>query len=828
MTPENLLNIAILITLLPLLSFLINIFFGKKLGKVSSYIGTTIMGIDLILAVTVFVSKVFNTWSEYLVQNADKSLTYLASDAMVQLKYNWFSFGRLNVQVGIGIDNLAAIMLVVVTLISFLVHLFSTEYMAGDKRFPRFYAYLGIFTFSMLGIVIANNFLFMYSFWELVGLSSYLLIGFWYEKDSASNAAKKAFLTNRIGDLGFFSGIMILFFTYGTFMYDEIFGKMATGLIPFDSGTMLTVAGILVFMGAVGKSAQFPLHVWLPDAMEGPTPVSALIHAATMVAAGVYLVAKVFPMLTADALLVVAYTGAITAFIAATIALTQNDFKKVLAYSTVSQLGYMIMSIGVGSYMTGFFHLLTHAWFKAALFLGSGSVIHQMHHSAHHFHDHHTDPQDIRNMGGLRKTMPWTYATFLFATMAISGVPLTSGFLSKDGILAGTMAFGNLTGHWLIPIIGFSAAAMTAFYMFRLTIVSFHGDFKTKIAEHTSENKFVIVFPLVLLVVLSLWFWYSPNPFDANAGWFAHKLAAPKTAVPANLQWDFLLTEEQKTAYAEKTSKAAEAKANIKEALPATAEGTELHKEAVAPEANQGAKEAAVTESKAVGELGHQENDLAKASEHKAEEVKSEAHTTETAAVKEEHKTGEAAVAAHGATTHEAGNAHAEAGTHGGGHYVNKFAEEMHHFHVPAMILSLIIAGCGIGFSFLMYQFKLFNPDALANSLRPLYNLSYNKWYFDEIYQATIIAFTVGFGKVLAIFDNKVIDGIVNLTGWFTKLVGHITAIFDNVVIDGLVNLLAKVTSLFGAMIRKVQTGRVQSYVAFVIIAIIMLVYFLK
>jgi NADH-quinone oxidoreductase subunit L len=791
MTPENLLNIAIIIFLLPLVSFLINIFFGKRLGRVSSYIGTTILGIDLILALVVFINKVFYSWGGHFSQNADKSLTYMASDAMVQLKYAWINFGNFNVKVGIGIDNLAAVMLVVVTLISFLVHLFSTEYMRDDKRFPRFYAYLGIFTFSMLGIVLANNFLFMYTFWELVGVSSYLLIGFWYEKDSASNAAKKAFLVNRVGDLGFFTGIMILYFTYGTFMYDEVFGTISTGILPFDSGTMLTVAGILIFMGAVGKSAQFPLHIWLPDAMEGPTPVSALIHAATMVAAGVYLVAKVYPMLTANALLYIAYTGAITAFIAATIALTQNDFKKVLAYSTVSQLGFMVMSLGVGSYMTGFFHLVTHAWFKAALFLGSGSVIHAMHHSAHHLHDHHTDPQDIRNMGGLRKTMPLTYATFLFATLAISGVPLTSGFLSKDAILAGTMAFGNLTGHWLIPISGFTAAAMTAFYMFRLTILSFHGEHKTQIAAQTKENKFVIVFPLVLLVTLSLWIWYSPNPLDANSGWFAKKLTAPTTVVPANLQWSFLLPEakeEAKTSHEAAAPKAEEAKH--------TTEATSA--------------EHSTTEKVATEEPAKTEPVVA---EHKTEEVK-----------KEEHKPTEvhASVPSHEGAKVE----HAAAGH--GSHYINKFAEEMHHFHLTAMIMSLIIAGCGIGFSFFLYQFKLLNPDSLANQFRPLYNLSYNKWYIDEIYNATIIAFTMFFAKFLALFDGKVIDGIVNLVGWFTKIFGQIVGIFDNVVIDGFVNLIAKITSLFGGVIRKVQTGRVQTYIAFTIIAIIMLIFVFK
>ena len=356
--------------------------------------------------------------------------------------FPWVDFGNvplighLTMELGIAVDHLTAIMLVVVTLVSTLVHFFSIGYMHGDVRYSRYFAYLGIFTFSMLMIVLTNNFFLIYVGWELVGLSSYLLIGHWYEKKSAADASKKAFIVNRVGDIGMFTGIMILYKTFHTFGFREIFEAMSSGNIPMGCEAWLTAAGILIFCGAVGKSAQFPLHVWLPDAMEGPTPVSALIHAATMVAAGVYLVARTFPMMTADALTVIAYTGAVTAFISATIAIAQNDIKKVLAYSTISQLGYMVMGLGVGAYTAGFFHLVTHAMFKAGLFLGSGSVIHAMHHALHHQHDHHTDPQDIRNMGGLKSKMPVTFAAFLMYTLAICGVPFTSGFLSKDEFLA--------------------------------------------------------------------------------------------------------------------------------------------------------------------------------------------------------------------------------------------------------------------------------------------------------------------------------------------------------------------------------------------------------
>ncbi len=449
MTQELLLQLATIVLLLPLASFVLLIFWGKKLPRQGDAIATSILGVALLTAVAILLAKLM-----------------LFHDDVLNFTFTWVDFnnvagiGPLKLDLGIMIDNLTAIMLVVVTLISFLVHLFSTSYMSGDVRYSRYFAYLGFFSFSMLGIVITNNFFTMYVFWELVGISSYLLIGHWYEKKSASDASKKAFIVNRIGDVGMFIGINILWANYHTLTFDQIFSAIAAGHVPFDSNPWLTAAGILIFCGAVGKSAQFPLHVWLPDAMEGPTPVSALIHAATMVAAGVYLIARTFPMLTADALVFIAYIGAITAFISATIAITQNDIKKVLAYSTVSQLGYMVMGLGVGAYTAGFFHLVTHAAFKAGLFLGSGSVIHAMHNALHHQDDHHTDAQDIRNMGGLKKKMPITFWAFVVYALAISGVPLTSGFLSKDEILAGSLAFGNLTGHMLIPIIGFLVAGL--------------------------------------------------------------------------------------------------------------------------------------------------------------------------------------------------------------------------------------------------------------------------------------------------------------------------------------------------------------------------------
>ena len=501
-------TLALLNLFLPLLSFVILIFFGKQIGNSAHWVALALIGGSLGIAVSFFANVFVDT-----------------GQPILETSVRWFSTGSFSVNLGFLINNEAAIMLLVVALISFLVHFYSIGYMKGDPRYSRYFAYLGIFTFSMNGIVLADNLIMMYIFWELVGLSSYLLIGFWFEKNSAADACKKAFLTNRVGDIGMFIGIMILFFTIGTFQIDGLIEGVRIGAFAGNMG-LLTIAGILVFMGAVGKSAQFPLHIWLPDAMEGPTPVSALIHAATMVAAGVYMVVRIFPILTPGALEFIAVIGGITAIMAAIIAITQNDIKRVLAYSTVSQLGYMIMALGVGAYQAGFFHLTTHAMFKACLFLCSGSVIHAMHHALHELNDHETDPQDMSNMGGLRDKMPITFWAMLIATLAISGVPFFSGFLSKDAILAGTLSYYHLHHGWtlFLPIAGFGAAVITAFYMFRLIFLTFFGKpANDKVYAHIHESPFQMTFPLILLAGLSFAIFFtvpfSVNPLD-NHGWF--------------------------------------------------------------------------------------------------------------------------------------------------------------------------------------------------------------------------------------------------------------------------------------------------------------------
>ncbi|MGB7415849.1 MAG: NAD(P)H-quinone oxidoreductase subunit 5, partial [Thermosynechococcaceae cyanobacterium] len=398
--------------------------------------------------------------------------------------FEWAAAGNFHLNMGYTIDHLTSMMLVVVTTVAFLVMVYTDGYMAHDPGYVRFYAYLSLFSFSMLGLVMSPNLVQIYIFWELVGMCSYLLVGFWFDRKPAAAAAQKAFVTNRVGDFGLLLGILGLFWATNSFEFD-IIGERLQQLVASGalSGTLVSIFAILVFLGPVAKSAQFPLHVWLPDAMEGPTPISALIHAATMVAAGVFLIARMFPVFAdiPTVMTVIAWTGALTAFLGASIATTQNDIKKGLAYSTISQLGYMVMAMGIGAYSAGLFHLMTHAYFKAMLFLGSGSVIHGMEDVVGH------DPalaQDMRLMGGLRKYMPATAITFLIGCLAISGIPPFAGFWSKDEILGAAFAANPVL--WAI---GWATAGITAFYMFRMYFSTFEGDFRGNQQELRAQIK---------------------------------------------------------------------------------------------------------------------------------------------------------------------------------------------------------------------------------------------------------------------------------------------------------------------------------------------------
>ena len=400
---------------------------------------------------------------------------------------NWLTIGNLSVDFGLKLDRLSLMMMLIVTGVGGAIHIYSFGYMHADRGFSRFFACLSLFTFSMLGIVLANNFLMMFIFWELVGVSSYLLIGFWYEKPSAADAAKKAFFTNRLGDFGFLLGILVVWTALHSLSFTTLQQTLTAS--PAALGTAASLAGLLIFCGAMGKSAQFPLHVWLPDAMEGPTPVSALIHAATMVAAGVYMLCRIIFLLDPTALQVIAYIGGFTALLAALIAVQQNDIKRILAYSTLSQLGYMVMAVGLSGPTPAMFHLTTHAFFKALLFLGAGSVIIALHHE-----------QDIWKMGGLRQKMPVTFWTFLIGALALCGVPPFSGFYSKDSILAQALEQKNYPLFAVAVLI----AVLTTFYMFRLFYVAFLGKAKTESAEHAHESPPVMTWPLRALAVFAV------------------------------------------------------------------------------------------------------------------------------------------------------------------------------------------------------------------------------------------------------------------------------------------------------------------------------------
>jgi NADH-quinone oxidoreductase subunit L len=680
------------IPLLPLAAFFINIAVGKRLPRKGDWVSLGAIALGLAISIGIFY-EVFRAY--------DPNFKY-------HVVFPWLDLGgRFVVQGGILIDNITAVMLLVVTGVSTLVHLFSIGYMHGDPRYSRFFAYLSIFSFSMLGLVLSDSFFFIYIFWELVGLSSYLLIGFWFEKKSAADACKKAFIVNRVGDFGFLLGFLILFSTTGVLGFDEVFQAIREGRIE---GTLLTLAGIGIFCGAIGKSAQFPLHVWLPDAMEGPTPVSALIHAATMVAAGVYLVGRVYPIFTPDAFLFIAYTGLITLFITATIALTARDIKKVLAYSTCSQLGFMIMGLGVGGYTAGLAHLMTHAAFKACLFLGSGSVIHAVH------------SQDIFEMGGLWKKMKITAATFIIATMSIAGVPGFSGFYSKDMILASALEFGMKNPQHMILFAGtLLTAGMTAFYMSRLVILTFFGKPRDPHKyDHAHESPANMWAPLVVLAVLSFGFWYKA-PF-ADKGWFEVLVPKPASAVSA--------------------------------AAP-------VHP-APAAHASSGA-------------------------DHEAEE------------------------AAHPAPSHAAGHDEHLA----------------HRAHSIAMVSSVGVAGTGILLALVVYLFGWINPGRVASALRPVHTFLVNKWYFDELYEATAINGTKALSRALGWFDLHVVDGLVNLCAqlgvWASFLVGK----FDDTVVDGAVNGVATATIESGSFFRRFQTGKLHHYV-YVLAGGVLIIFLLK
>jgi len=591
----------------------------------------------------------------------------------------WAAAGNFHLNMGYTIDHLTALMLVIVTTVAFLVMVYTDGYMAHDPGYVRFYAYLSLFSSSMLGLVVSPNLVQVYIFWELVGMCSYLLVGFWYDRKAAADAAQKAFVVNRVGDFGLLLGILGLYWATGSFEFD-VMGDRLQELVQSGSlsNLLAVVFAILVFLGPVAKSAQFPLHVWLPDAMEGPTPISALIHAATMVAAGVFLIARMYPVFEGvpAAMNVIAYTGAFTAFLGATIAITQNDIKKGLAYSTISQLGYMVMAMGVGAYSAGLFHLMTHAYFKAMLFLGSGSVIHGMEAVVGH------DPslaQDMRMMGGLRKYMPITAITFLIGCLAISGIPPFAGFWSKDEILGSAFAANPLL--WGV---GYLTAGITAFYMFRMYFTTFEGNFRGNETEIRASLKSADGMAVAA--------GFEPAPAFGPGAMDTRELAAAKAGhghdahghseYPHESPWTMVLPL-------------------IALAVP----------------------------SVLIGLVGTPYANYFEEFIHPPSET------------------------------------------------VMEVMEKTAEFNQTEF---LILAGSSVGISLigitlaaLMYLQGTINPAAIAAKIRPLYELSLNKWYFDEIYDRIFVKGLRRVARQVMEVDFRVVDGAVNLTGFFTLVSGE-------------------------------------------------------
>ncbi len=482
-----------LIFLLPVFSFIVISFFIRPFVKLESKVA------GYITITALFGSLALSIWALAAVMAAPHHELPIPD-------ISWVVIGNgVTIHLGLIMDSLTAVMLIVVTVVSLMVQIYSQGYMRGDPGYHRYYAFMSLFTASMIGLVLADSLLFMFVFWELVGLCSYLLIGFWFHRPAAANAAKKAFIVTRLGDFGFLAAILLLYQNTGTFDIAELHSLAITGVL---AGTTLTWAAIGIFSGAVGKSAQFPLHVWLPDAMEGPTPVSALIHAATMVAAGVFLVARTFPLFanSVEALTTVAIIGGITAIFAASIGLVMTDIKRVVAYSTISQLGYMMLGLGTGGIAIGIFHLFNHAFFKALLFLGAGSV------------NHATGTFDMREMGGLRKIMPWTYATFVVAALSLAGIWPLSGFWSKDEIL-----ISSLESQPILFVLAMITVFMTAFYIFRVVFMTFGGEYRGGSPEahtHPHESPPVMVMPMVILAILAVvsGLWNVTGQFGAFMG----------------------------------------------------------------------------------------------------------------------------------------------------------------------------------------------------------------------------------------------------------------------------------------------------------------------
>jgi NADH-quinone oxidoreductase subunit L len=710
--PETDFKLLLAVPLIPLVGYVIQIFCGRFLPRKGDWLLTLGMFVTMCITLLMLAKALYHAYSGGgHGEEGHAATAWWQHSTEHGMSWSWlFQSAEApdsvrNLTVGILYDGLGAAMLAVVGVVSFFVHLFSMGYMKGDSRYHIFFANISLFTVAMLGLVLSDNILFLFIFWEVMGLMSYLLIGhFAHDPHShrithAAAACKKAFLTTRIGDCCLLIGFMMFFYHYQTFGFHELWEATTTDVALNGWQGWHNTAGLFLFGGTVGKSAQFPLHIWLPDAMEGPTPVSAMIHAATMVAAGVFLLGRLYPVLSPDVLSIVTGVGALTAIFAATIGMTVFDIKGVLAYSTISQLGFMVAGIGTGGLglVAGLFHMVTHAFFKACLFLSAGSVIHGCHHE-----------QDMRKMGGLRKKMPITFACMLICTLAISGVPLFSGFYSKDKIVQATMMAGELhgSGSFAASFAGLAlplAASITAFYMFRLIFMTFFGKPRDQhVHDHAHESPATITIALSGLALLGIFggqFWLANlDVLGSHATWF-------ETLVGVGHDYT-----------------------DLSGLYP----GIALQNTYVGFEA---------------------------------------AHVGEVA----------------------------------------------HHAHGSALALSLTVAGIGILLAMVVYLFKKIDPARVTEAIGPVYRTVANKYYIDEFANKTFIRLTVVLALVLKLFDEFVVDGIVNTVGRINKALGFVHAWFDRTIIDGLVNLVGALSNMFGAAFRLLQTGRVQQYVSFAV-----------
>ena len=795
-----------LVPLLPLLGAAINGLFGRLLRFSEQLIGGIAIG-SVALAFLISLSSVY---SYAFSGNAIFPNTYVTSQDGA-FSFTWIPGGAVRITTGprteapsqgttpassvldvewsYQLDPLSSIFMLVVTGVGLCIFVFATGYMHDDTGFYRFFAYMGLFMFSMLVLVMGSNFLMMFVGWEGVGLCSYLLIGYYFSRQEAADASRKAFITNRIGDFGFALAVFGVIATFGTAQYTTVFDQARS--FPIEAlghwGVLSWIA-LGLFIGACGKSAQLPLHVWLPDAMAGPTPVSALIHAATMVTAGLYMVTRtnVIFQHSKTMMLVVALVGAATAIFAATIGITQNDIKKVLAYSTVSQLGFMFMACGVGAFVIGIFHVMTHAFFKALMFLGAGSVIHGMHHE-----------QDMRRMGGLKKYMPYTYLTFLAGWLAICGIIPFSGFWSKDEILWNAASTTQIPLGWLVWLVGTIAAICTAFYMTRLMAMTFWGKekFLDKPAGGEADEAHAHGFDVGL------------EPHDARLASAGDRPRHEPGEHVGPVPHRALHADHKHVVHRPHESPPSMWVPLAVLAVLATIGGFVGISTAFTGGRHVGGRMNIVNFldpiiwNPASGEFGG-----TAAEEHEASPAAETGHANETG------------VAVRTQADHESS-----------GFNLARSVMNAVGSHTAAewvfILISLLAAGAGIGLGFLFYVKDTRLPDIWAARLGPLYRASFNKYWVDEFYGWAITRRTMDAARAVFAFDSKVIDGGVNGTAWLTRLTSRLTGGADKYVVDGLVNTIAAfIMRLMSPLLRAAQTGLTQNYALVMVLGLVVAV----